>query len=46
MEEFSFNALMALAWANKLITGGVISTLLAAILVGGKQWIYAGPVRR
>lgn len=33
MEEFSFNALMALAWANKLITGAVISTLLAAILI-------------
>ena len=33
MEEFSFNALMALAWANKLITGTVISTLMAAILI-------------
>lgn len=33
MEDFSFNALMALAWANKLITGTVISTLLAAILI-------------
>lgn len=33
MEDFSFNALMALAWANKLITGAVISTLLAAVLI-------------
>ncbi|NJJ60177.1 MULTISPECIES: hypothetical protein [unclassified Pseudomonas] len=33
MEEFSFNALTALLWANKLITGLVISTLLAAILI-------------
>ena len=33
MEDFSFNALTALLWANKLITGLVISTLLAAILI-------------
>ncbi|MFP6847640.1 MAG: hypothetical protein VCA57_02975 [Pseudomonas sp.] len=33
MEDFSFNALMALAWANKLLTGAVISTLLSAILI-------------
>lgn len=33
MEEFSFNALTALLWANKLITGFVISTLLAALLI-------------
>lgn len=33
MEEFSFNALMALAWANKLISGVVISTLLAIIAI-------------
>ncbi|KAF1021045.1 MAG: hypothetical protein GAK37_03503 [Pseudomonas sp.] len=33
MEEFSFNALTALLWANKLVTGLVISTLLAAILI-------------
>lgn len=33
MEDFSFNALMALAWANKLMTGAVISTLFSAILI-------------
>ncbi|MDR6715419.1 hypothetical protein J2W83_005063 [Pseudomonas hunanensis] len=33
MEEFSFNALTALAMANKLITGAVVSTLLAIILI-------------
>lgn len=33
MEDFSFNALMALATANKAITGAVVSTLLAVILI-------------
>ncbi|MBK5000550.1 hypothetical protein IAE37_002826 [Pseudomonas sp. S31] len=33
MQEFSFNALMALVWANKLISGAVLSTLLAIIAI-------------
>lgn len=33
MEDFSFNALMAVAMANKLVTGAVISTLLSALLI-------------
>ncbi|MCT8166721.1 MULTISPECIES: hypothetical protein [unclassified Pseudomonas] len=33
MQEFSFNALMALVWANKLISSAVLSTLLAIIAI-------------
>ena len=33
MEDFSFNALMALATANKAITGAVVTTLLSVILI-------------
>lgn len=33
MEDFSFNTLTALIAANKAITGGIISTLLAALLI-------------
>lgn len=33
MQEMSFNALMALAWTNKLISAGVLSALLTVILI-------------
>ncbi|ROZ83896.1 hypothetical protein EF096_07325 [Pseudomonas neustonica] len=33
MEDFSFNALMALALANKLITGSILSALISLLLI-------------